>query len=160
LHSLVQLLAFAIDSIAADRAIDILAVLVIEFMAEDAKVIVCLTNVLHLSCNKLDDDDVVEITDDGNIVGQDILGIAEIDEHRQESLTIGIGQLPFVISQHLDQALKHRNALGDEIGQGFIAANFFEHMLDSVYDLLLFRIAYSFARLLERLAECLSASRK
>ena len=122
-------------------------------MTERVKVVVRFTNVLHFPRDEFDDDDVVEITNDRNIVGEDIFGIAEIDEHRQESLTIGIGQLPFVISQHLDQPLKHRNALGDEIGQGFIAANFFEHMLDSVYDLLLFRIAYSFARLLESLAE-------
>ncbi len=78
-----QLLALAIEAIAANGAIDLFSVLRVKVVAKAAKVIVGITNVLQFTRDEFDDNHVIEIADNRNVVGQNIFGITKVNEHGQ-----------------------------------------------------------------------------
>lgn len=150
-----QLLALAVQAVTPNGAIDLRAVFVVKVLTKITKIVVRFANVPKISCYEFNNNDIIEIADDRNIVGQNIFGITEVDEHREQAFTIGRRKLPFVVGQHLNQCLELRNTLCDEIRQRFIIANFIENVADRVDNFLLFRVANRFARLMESLTKIL-----
>ena len=63
-----QLLATPVDAVAAYDRVHARAVGCVEIIAKCAKIVVRFAHVLHLARDELDDDDVVEIANNGNIV--------------------------------------------------------------------------------------------
>jgi hypothetical protein len=102
------LLPPAVESIAANGRIHAGIVFAVEIVAIPAEVIIGLTDVLQFARYEFQDDDVIEIADDRNIVGQYVFRVAEIDECGQDALTIRIRQVPLGVIQHLDQRLEFR----------------------------------------------------
>lgn len=98
-----QLPAFSIETVAPDCSIDFRTVSCVEIVAKVTEVIVRVADMLQFACYKFENDDVIEIADYGNIVREDVLGISKVNERGQQALSIGNGQLPLVVSQHLDQ---------------------------------------------------------
>ena len=98
-----QLLPSTIQSVATNYRVDTFALCPIEVFAELAKIVIRFTNMLQLAGNQLNDDDVIKITNNRDIIGQNIFRIREIDEGCQQSFAIGFRELPFLIGQHVDQ---------------------------------------------------------
>jgi hypothetical protein len=83
-HSLMQLLPTTIQSVAANDRVDFLALLAFEVVPEAAKVLVGLAHMLQLTQDKLDNDDVVEIANNGNIVREYVFRVREVHKRRQQ----------------------------------------------------------------------------
>ena len=86
-----QLPASAIEPVAANRRVDTLTVLRVEVVAKPAEFLVGFPHVFELEHDQLDDDHVVEITDDRHVVGQNVFGIAEIDKSCQQAVALAGG---------------------------------------------------------------------
>ena len=104
-------------------------------------------------CDKLKNNDVVKVADYGYLVGHNIVGIGEIDKHREQTLTFRFRQLPFSICQHMYLRFQHRNVARHEIRQWQLALNFGKYMADRFDDLEFVGVSYGFARLLQRFAK-------
>ena len=91
MHSLMQLLPSAIQAIATDRGVDTAIMCAVEFVAIPAVVLVSFANMLQFAGNEFQDDDVIEIANDRDVVGKNVLGIAEIYERGQDALAFGGG---------------------------------------------------------------------
>ena len=139
-HALVQLLALPVEAVAANHRVDIGSVFLFEFVAKCAEVIVGFAHMQQFTRDEFDDDDVIEVTNNRNVVREDIFGVREIDEGCQQALAIGLGQLPFFVGQHAEQRFEFRNALADEVRQGLAAANFVEYRANGFDNFGIFRI--------------------
>ncbi len=153
MHSLMQLLPSAIQAVATDRGIDTAIMFAVEFLAKPAVVLVGLPNMLQFAGNEFQDDDVIEIANDRNVIGKNVLRVAEIYERGQDVFAFGRGQPPFVVGKHLQHRFEFRQSRGDEVGQRRTLANFVDYAADGIDDFRFVRAGYDIARSLERVAK-------
>ncbi len=78
-----QLLPAPVDSVAAHRGIEIIAVLAVEVLPKLAKVVIGFLHMMQVPNHELHDNDIVEVANDRDVVGQYILGITKVDEYSE-----------------------------------------------------------------------------
>jgi len=140
-----QLLPPPIEAVATDRGIDAAVMFAVEFLTVTAVIPVGFTHVLQFARCEFQDNDIVEVTDDRNLIRENVFGIAEIYEGRQDSLPVGCWQLPFVIGEHLQHGFEFRQSRGDEIWQRFAFADVVNDAANGLDDFRLVRAAYDVA---------------
>ena len=145
MHSLMQLLSPPVETVAPDRGVDAAVMFAVEFLAVTAVVLIGFTHVLQFARYEFQDNDIVEVTDDGNFIRKNVFGIAEIYEGSQDSLPVGHRQLPFVVGKHLQHRFEFRQPRGDEIGQGFAFADIVNDAANGLDDFRLVRTTYDVA---------------
>ena len=136
-----QLLPPAVETVAAHRRIHTAVVFVVELFPVTAVVLVRFAHVLQFACDEFEDDDIVEVTDDRNIVRKNVFGIAEIHECGQNSFPVHHRQPPFLVAEHLQHRFQFGQPRRDEVGQGLTLANIVDDAADGIDDLCLVRTA-------------------
>ncbi len=153
-----QLLAPAVDPIAPDRAVNRLAAVTIEFPPKPTEVYVRFAHVLQFACDEFEHDDIVEVTDDGDMIRQYIFRVAEIDEYRKQPFAFGFWQLPLVVEQHFYQGFDLRQTMRDKIRQWFLAADILQDIAKCLDDLGFLCITYCVTRLPQRILKVLQVA--
>jgi len=86
--------------------------------------------VLQILDDEFDHDCVVEVTESGDAVGNQILTLREVDQAVRHPRAILPLHVPFFVFEHLHHALEFLEALHDE-PRSVRAANFFDQLADS-----------------------------
>jgi hypothetical protein len=53
--------------------------------------------------DQFDDNNVVEISNDRNVVRKNVFRVCKVDKHREQAFAISARQLPLVVGQHLNE---------------------------------------------------------
>ena len=94
---MMQVLPAPVDPVSTNDRIDFVAMLLVKLIPVITKVGVGLANVDHLKGDKLKNNDVIEVADNRNAIGDDVFGVSEIDKGREQMLTIVDGKLPLLV---------------------------------------------------------------
>ena len=108
---------------------------------------------MQFAHDQFDHDDIIEVTDDRNVVRQDVLGVGKINKCGEHSLTRICRQFPFFVLQHTNHGFELWNAFGDKVGQGRFGFYVRQHIDNGLDDLCFLSIAHGVTRFLERFAE-------
>ena len=93
-----QLLPAPINPVASNNRINILAFASVEFITKLAEIFVGDPYVVQLANDELNDYDVIQVTNDRNVVRKNVLGIGKIYEGREQTFPVAFGQVPLIIS--------------------------------------------------------------
>src|SRR5690606_8360451 len=116
-HALDQLLAAAVEPLGAADLVRLQAAALGLVLAEVAELVVRVQFVLQLAHRQLDHDRVVEEAEHRHLVGDHVVGIAEVGQRREHPLAILAGQCPGLVAGHRDQVVQAHQALRDEVRQ-------------------------------------------
>ncbi len=152
-HALVQTLSLTIQAIATNRGVNVFAVFLFEVVPIGAEIGVGLEHMHQFPGDEFEDDDIIEVTDDRNVIGKYVLGVGEVHKRGKKPFSLVTRQPPIVVDKHLNHRFERGNALLDEIRQRFVAANFVEDIPNCLDYFGFFGVSDRCAGLFERLAK-------
>lgn len=124
----------------------------IERGAERAEVGVSLAHGAQPAQQQFEHDRVVEQADHLDIVRDQVVGIAEVDQRADHVRALGLGERPRIVLEHQDQAL-HLDQAALHVARHVAGAEVVERVLRRIDDLRLVRASARRARALERSLE-------
>ena len=148
-----QLLPPPVAAIAPDGRLQIAVVFAVEGLAKPAIVYISFAHVLKLARDQFQDNDIIEITDDRDIIRKNIFGVAEVHECGQDALAVSLRELPFGIGEHLQHRLEFGQPRRNEVGQRLALAYIVDYVANGIDNLALICAAHDIAGPFQRITK-------
>ena len=153
-----QLLPTSVQPVTSNGCVSARSAILVEFISKSAEVDVRFPDVLQVAGHEFENDHIVQVSDDRNVIRQNIFRVAEVHERRKDALAVAIGQAPVVVIKHLDQRLELRQPRCNEVRQRFTSAYIGDDAPDGVDDLGFFRILHDVPGFAQRVPEKLQVA--